>query len=781
MNRLQNKPVKPSKQNDDTQLTSLLAGYLSYWPVLLICLGLAFTAAYFYLRYTPEKYEATATILIKDKKKGAEDTKELEEMNMIGTQKIIENEVEVLHSRSIMDSVVKKLRLYAKISQEGKIKVEPGYLSCPVAIEAFNPDSLKSADKVYIKYNPDNKTVILNNSFSCHLNEWANTPYGKLRFITNPRYRPSYNTKPFYFDLRRTSIITDGLLGGLKVEIVSKLSSVLNLRYSDELPEKAEDVLNSVIDYYNIAAVDEKNILIKNTLASIEKRLAAVSADLDSIERKKQQYKSSNNAIDLDRQSSAYLEMLGRNSQEAGQVNVQLSVLDQLEKYVASSDNNEVLAPASLGINDQSLNQMVDNLNRSQLEYDRLKKTVAENNPILVSLREQINKVKPNIITHIQNQRKNLELSRNNLTSSVGRYNSMLNYIPQQEKQLLEISRDQQIKSAIYQFLLQKREESELSYANTLSDYKTVSSARSNRQPVSPKRMLVYIVAGFLGLFVPIMFITAKEMFNNKILYRKEIEELTEIPVIGEIAYSKSKNPLVIEQGKRSFIAEEFRKIRVSLLFLGIDAYHKKILVTSSLPEEGKSFVAANLALSLAMTGKKVALVDLDLHNPSLSSLFSLNEKAGVSDYLIGEKDIHEIINEVPQNENLSFITSGNLQPDASELLENGKVQQLISYLEGVYDLVIIDTAPVVLITDAYMLSACCDATLYVVRHKYTPKMVVKRIDENNKVNPLKNPAIIFNGVKTRGFFKNNYGYGYDYVYGKKLKNKEGKKLPAYQ
>lgn len=782
MNRIQNnKTVKPSKQGDDTQLTHLLAGYLAYWPILLIFLALSFTGAYFYLRYAPVKYEAAATILIKDEKKGAEDTKELDELNMIGTKKIIDNEVEVLKSRAIMDSVVKKLRLYAEVYQEGKIKMEPAYLSCPVVIEAYNPDSLKDTEKIYIKYNPDNKTVLLNNSFSCHTNEWSNTPYGVLRFLPNPRYKASYSTKPFYFDLTHTSLVTDGLLLGLKIETVNKLASVLNLSYRDDLPEKAEDILNAVIHYYNVAAVNEKNILVKNTLASIEKRLAVVSTDLDSIERKIQRYKSSSNAIDLHTQSSSYIDLVGRNSKEAGEVAVQLSVLDQLEKYVATSDNNEVLAPANMGINDQSLNQMVDNLNRSQLEYDRLKKTVAENNPILVSLKEQINKIKPNIVTHIQNQRKNLELSRNNLSSSVGKYNSMLNYIPQQEKQLLEISRDQQIKSAIYQFLLQKREESELSYAQTLSDSRIVSSATASRIPVSPKRMLIYIVAGFLGLFIPIVFITAKEMFNNKILYRKEIEELTEIPVIGEIAYSKSKNPLVIEPGKRSFIAEEFRKIRVSLLFLGIDAYHKKILVTSSLPEEGKSFVAANLALSLAMTGKKVALVDADLHNPSLSGLFGLSDKPGVSDYLIGEKSIQEIINEVPQNDNLSFITSGNLQPDASELLENGKIQQLISYLEGVFDLVIIDTAPVVLITDAYMLSACCDATLYVVRHKYTPKMVVKRIDENNKVNPLKNPAIIFNGVKTRGFFKNNYGYGYDYVYGKKLKNKEGKKLSAYQ
>ena len=772
----QNKTVK---QGDDTQLSQVVAGYLTYWPLFLIFLLLAIGGAFFYLRYATTKYEAKATLVIKDEKKGEDVTKEMQSLDMISTNKIIENESEVIQSRSIMDNVVKKLRLYAPISQKGQIKSEPGYINSPIVVESPNPDSMGQFEKIFFKYNPGKETVLLNDSFTVKMNEWVKTNYGTLRFLPNPRYIKSSETKPFYFNLVQTKYITEQKLLSLKVETVGKLSSVLNLSFRDDLPEKAEDILNELIHFYNLAGVNEKNILVKNTLASIEEWLAVVHDDLDSIEKKIQRFKAANSAVELNTQGNLYLQGVSSNDTKLGEVNVQLSVLDQLEKYVATSDNTIGLIPSSLGINDPSLTQLMGSLNSSQMEYEKLKKTVGDNNPILLSLKDQINKTKPNILSNIQNQRKNLELSRNSLASTGGRYSSMLNNIPQKEKELLEISRDQQIKSNIYQFLLQKREESELSYASTLSDSRVVSIAQSNRLPVSPKKLLIYIVAAFLGLALPVGLLGAKEMFNNKILYRKEIESLTSVPVIGEIAYNKSDKQLVLEPGKRSFIAEEFRKIRVSLLFLGIDANHKKILVTSSLPEEGKSFVAANLAMSLAMTGKKVALVDLDLHNPSLSNIFSLDDKPGVGDYLIGEKRIEEIINTVAVNPNLSFITSGNLQSDASELLENGKVQQLISYLESVYDLVIIDTAPVVLITDAYMLSSCCDATLYIVRHKYTPKMVVKRIDENNKVNPLKNPAIIFNGVKTRGFFKNNYGYGYDYVYGKKLKNKKEKKIPA--
>jgi capsular exopolysaccharide synthesis family protein len=312
------------------------------------------------------------------------------------------------------------------------------------------------------------------------------------------------------------------------------------------------------------------------------------------------------------------------------------------------------------------------------------------------------------------------------------------------------------------------------------SDSKVINMANSSGKPVSPKTAMIYFAALVLGLVLPVIFVNGREMLNNKILYRKEIESLTSIPVIGELVHNKSKSSLVLEPGKRSFIAEEFRKIRVSLLFLGIDSYHKKILVTSSIPGEGKSFIAANLAVSLAMTGKKVVLVDADLHNPSLGKLFGVTtEEIGVSEYLLGEKTADEIIRKVENHQNLSFVSSGGLHPTPSELLENGQIQNLVSYLEGIYDLVVIDTAPIVMVTDAYHLSSLADATLFVVRHKYTPKMLVKRIDENNKINSLKNPAIIFNGVKTRGFMKNNYGYGYDYVYGGNQKISKGKKLKA--
>jgi capsular exopolysaccharide synthesis family protein len=279
----------------------------------------------------------------------------------------------------------------------------------------------------------------------------------------------------------------------------------------------------------------------------------------------------------------------------------------------------------------------------------------------------------------------------------------------------------------------------------------------------------------FLGICFAI--ITILESFTGKVLYRSEVESRTSIPIIGEIAFDKSKKPIVIEAGRRSFIAEEFRKLRISLSFLGINSNHKKILVTSSISGEGKSFIAANLAISLALTGKKVVLVDMDLNNPTLAKILDVENGEGVTQFLTGEKEPEEIIRRVGEHENLFFVSSGYIPENPSELLSNGKVKDFIDYLDNAFDLVIIDTSPLVLVTDGYLLTGLCDATLFVIRHKYTPKMLIKRIDVNNHINPINNPAIIFNGVKVRGFFKNNYGYGYDYVYGNKQREKEKKSL----
>jgi capsular exopolysaccharide synthesis family protein len=292
-----------------------------------------------------------------------------------------------------------------------------------------------------------------------------------------------------------------------------------------------------------------------------------------------------------------------------------------------------------------------------------------------------------------------------------------------------------------------------------------VDQAESSINPVSPNRKIIYLASILAALIVGIGLVTAHETFNKKVLFRQEIESLSANPVIGEIAYEKTNAPIVIEEDSRTFIAEQFRKLGIALNFLKISPNKKKILITSTISGEGKSFVASNLAVTLALTGKKVVLIELDLNNPSLSYRFNINDSQGIASYLSGETEIEDIVKSTETSENLFFIAAGAQPKNPSKLLMNGRIQELLGVLEKEFDYVVIDTAPVAPLTDAYILSPYCDITLYVVRHNYTPKVFVERIDENNKISQLHNVAIVFNGVRPRGFGKYNYGYGYGYGY----------------
>lgn len=768
----------PTRQAEESLFNQILSRYIFYWPLFLILMFFFGSAAFVYLRYTTPKYEANATLIINDEKKGADNSKAVDALNMINSKKIIENEIEVLKSRSIMENVVKSLKLYASISIKGKIRDIPAYHSCPIILEAKDPDLLKPTKKMLLKYDNKNQTVYFNNKKMGKLNDWFNASFGVIRAIPNPNFNDENGKKPFYVSINHPQECAVNMLRDLKVTSENKLSSIVTLSYRDEIPDRCETILNEIIKQYDRASVEEKNSLARNTLQFVEERLQSVSKDLDSIESTVKSYKSGAGASDISTQGQLYLQNVSSNDQELGRLNMQLSVLNQVESAIGNSSSmNNGITPSTVGINDPSLTQLVTELNSKELEYERLRKTVAENNPMLVSIRDQINKIKPTIRENLSSQRKNLEASRNNLLSTNSQYNAMLSSIPEKEREILEKSRDQQVKTGIYSFLLQKKEESELSYASTLSDSRVINHAQATKFPVTPNKKFIFLGAIMAAIVIGIVFITAREGLSKNILYRKDLESMTEIPVIGEVAYNDSKESVVIEKGKRSFIAEEFRKIRASLHFLGINSLKRKILITSSIPGEGKSFIAANLAISHAMTGKRVILVDIDLHNPGLGKLFGKStQDVGLSDYLDNRVSLQEIMNPISGYDHFYFIPSGTLHESPSELLLNQKIEALIDQLDHQFDLIILDTAPSALITDAYHLTNLCDTTLYVVRHKHTPKFLLKRLDEGMEINPLKNPGIIFNGVKKRGFFKNNYGYGYDYVYGGKYGPDQSKK-----
>lgn len=749
---------------DSNVFQDILNKYLPYWPLFAVLLVASIALAWVYLRYTIPVYESTATILIKDEKKGLDQSEIVEAMNLFGSKKIVENEIEVIHSRSLAREVVKRLGLYAPITEEGRLVDRAGYAISPVKIELQAPDSLTEVGKVYFTYNDKNKSVTFRET-SYPLSTWVETPYGRMRFLPNQSYAGHTQKKPLYFSLINVKAAARGLLGSLKISPSSKLSTVINLKYRDQVPKRSDDVLNALINAYNEAAIEDKNSLASNTLLFIEDRLKFVVNDLDSVERSLQSYRTRNNIIDISAQGRLFLESVGLNDQKVSEMNMQLAVLDQVENYVISKNTKGGIVPATLGVNDPLLSQLLQKLYEAELQYEQLKETTGENSPILVGLADQINRMRPNILENVRNQRRNLEAGKNDIYSTNTKYNSLLSSLPQKERELLDISRQQAIKNNIYTFLLQKREETALSYASTVADSRLVDSAESTPGPVSPNRKFTYLIGIIAAILIGVALITIKESINRNILFRSEIEKYTSTPILGEVIHDNGKNPLVITEGNRSFIAEQFRQLRTSLGYLGINSRKKKILVTSTISGEGKSFITANLGVSLSLMGKKVVLLELDLRKPKLSGIFNMSQQSGITNFFIGEKEVEDIIKKCEGYNNLFIIPAGPIPPNPSELIMNGRLQELLHYLESVFDYIIIDTAPVNPVTDAYILSPLCDATLYVIRHGITPRNYIQKLDEHNKIKGLNNMAIIFNGVRNRGFSKYGYGYGYGYGY----------------
>ena len=760
------------EEGDEISIGDFIYKFLPFWPLFVLLVIIGLSGAWLYLRYKMPVYQTTATLLIKDDKNSNPGKDLMQAFDMFGSKKSVENEVEVLQSKTLMQEVVKNLHLYAPLTVKGRVVAQSAYLISPIVIEAREPDSLKDVKQVHFIFNEAQQTVSIASKIY-PLNQWVITPFGILQFLPNKYYKSGDKEPNLYFSLVPIKTTANNTLKEIKIASSSKESTVIDLSIEGEVPKRGEDILNELLKVYNQAAILDKNMLAANTLKFVNDRLGYVVNELDSVEGKLQSFKSRNKITDISAQGKIYLETVATNDQKVGEINMRLSALDQVENYVKSNGGIGGIVPATFGIADPVLTELLKNLSELELQYTQTKKIVPENNPTLVALVDGINKLKPGILENIRNQRKNLEAGRNDLTGTNNQFSSILKTIPEQERELLSISRQQAIKNNIYTFLLQKREETALSFASAIADSRILDKAESSDVPISPKRSLIYLIAVITALAVSISIISFKEVFTRTVQERSDIEKYTGIPFLGEIAYDKSKLPIVISEGKRSFIAEQFRQLRTSLGFLGIDETRKKLLITSNISGEGKSFISVNLGISFALMDKKVVLLELDLRKPKLSDQLNVSREIGISNYLVGKLKETDIIKPTAIK-NLFLIPSGPIPPNPSELLSNGKLQELLRMLGQTFDYIIMDSAPINPVTDSFILSPMADVTLFIVRHDYTPKILLKKLEQQNKMSSLKNSAIVYNGVKGKGIEKyGGYGYGYGYGYTEDEDNKK--------
>lgn len=756
------------KEKKEENLISLIRfRFVPYWPLFVLLLVLSGIGAWMYLKTVTPTYSASASIVIKDEKKGTDDSKLLESLNISSAKKIVENEIEVIQSRDLMKKVVTKLNLYAPLYEKEKFKNVTAYTSSPVRIEAKDPDQLTGTKPIFFTYNNAEATVQIEKA-KYPLNNWVSTPYGTLKFSKNPQFQQAAKGDLF-FTLNKPINVAGGLVQNLSIATSSKSSTVIDLTFADESPIRAQDVLNELINTYTKYTIDEKNSVAAGAVTFIEDRLKNVVKELDSIERSLQNYKTTRGIVDLSEQGKQFLLNVGDNDRKVGDISAQLAILNQVENYVVKKGESAGMVPSTVGLTDPGLTGLLERLNENELKYESMKKTVGENNPSVAAVAKEIEQLRPSVLENIRNQQKSLEASRRNLSSTNGMYTSMLRTIPQQERVLLDMSRQQSIKSGVYSFLLQKREEAVLSSSSSVADSRVLDSAIASSSPVSPKKMQIYLLACILAFILGIGIVSAKEFFSNKILFRSEIETLTTLPIAGEITSVKHKDELVIVDPKKLFMAEQFRQLRASIGLYSKDDQKKKLMITSSISGEGKSFIASNLGLSLAMSGKKVVLIDFDVRSPKTSRTFGLQQGKGLAEYLEGKTSIEKIINKIEIEQsgysNLFIIPAGRSEINPTELLQSERILELFSYLDDHFDFILVDTSPVDAVIDAYVLSDYCDKTLFVVRHGYTPKTIVQLFDKNSKVKSLKNLSIVFNSIKPRGFVKNTYGYGYGYGY----------------
>lgn len=752
------------EESDEISIGDLLYKFLPFWPLFMLLVLIFISGAWLYLRYKMPIYKTTATLLIKDDKKSPGSADMMQAFDMFGSKKSVENEIEVLQSKTLMQEVVKNLHLYAPLTVKGRVTTQSAYLISPIVIEAKNPDSLKDVKEVHFTFGEAAQTVNIENKVY-PLNQWVSTRFGILQFIPNKYYKPDDKEQNLYFSLINVKNAANNTLNEVKIASSSKESTVIDLSIEGEIPKRGEDILDELLKVYNQAAILDKNMLAANTLKFVNDRLGYVVNELDSVEGKLQSFKSRNKITDISVQGKIYLETVATNDQKVSEINMRLSALDQVENYVKSNGGIGGIVPATFGIADPVLTELLKKLSDLELQYTQTKKIVPENNPAVIALVDGINKLKPGILENIQNQRRNLQAGRNDLTGTNNQFSSLLRTIPEQERELLGISRQQAIKNNIYTFLLQKKEETALSFASAIADSRILDKAESSDVPVSPKKNLIYLAALLAALVLGIAMIYIKEMLTRTVQDRSDVEKYTDIPFLGEVMYDRSKSPTVIAEGKRSYIAEQFRQLRTSLGFMGIDETHKKLLITSNISGEGKSFISINLGISLALMNKKVILLELDLRKPKLSDQLNISRNTGMSNYLVGKLTMAEIIKPTAF-ENLFLISSGPIPPNPSELISNGKLPELLTHLEKTFDYIIMDSAPITPVTDSFILSPMADVTLFIVRHDYTPKVLLQKLEERHKMNTLKNSAIIYNGVKGKGYKKYGYGYGYGNGYG---------------
>lgn len=761
-------------QKDYIDLKHILSKYGRYWYLFLISLLVCALFAFVYLYFTPYNYRVQSTILLKEvdsESNPLTGNSALGEINLLSMKHKIDNEIEVLKSISLIQRVFTELSLHATYHVERQFKTLEIYGSeVPIRL-SFNklhPTAFKRSITVRRKTTSTYELKEDDGAVSTHkYGEEVSKPYGIFTVIAAQDTRTQ---EPIIIKFHDITKLATEYNEKMVVETVNKKASVIRISVIESVPEKGKAIINKLFEVYQKEALADRNLIANTTIQFIDERLKFLTSELTDVEKDVEEYKRANELTNVTANADQYIARASEYNKQLADIGIQIEVLESIETYINKQPGKYELVPSTLSIQDPTLVQLIARFNELQLEKERMLRTTLPNNPLVQDINEQLASLQLNILENLHNIKNGLVITQKSLQSTSGRFRSQIQKVPSIERDLLEISRQQGTKGNLYLFLLQKREESALAQEITVPNTRLLDSATAEDKPVSPKKTLVYLLAVLFGLGLPFSGIYIKDSLNDKIQSKRDVQRATNTPILGQISHNSSGKNLIVTEESGTSIAELFRLVRSNLQFATAGKENKVVLVTSSTSGEGKTFFSINIAASLTLIGKKVALLELDLRMPSLFKQLRIIPGIGISDYLVAtdKVSIEDILRPHESVPGLFIASSGSLPPNPAELMSSDNLAQLINKLKASFDYIIIDTAPVGKVADAFSLSPLVDSTIYIVRYNYTSKNQLELIEEIYATKKFAHPMIVLNDAKEET--PHAYGYGYNYGYKKSEK-----------
>lgn len=776
-----------------TIYTALILNWKWFVLSLIICMG----AAHIYLRYATPIYQSAAKLLIKDDEgsssssfKGGNSIMSATNLGIISNSNGIDNEMEILKSRTLAQQTVYDLKLYVNYRHEGKLKDHVLYGDQEVNIDMDLEHLKKLNAPMNLKITREGRNYhvtgsyyvpIDNNSFKPEavnidktfsaLPATIGTRVGVVRFTQNGNYmlRDGESLKA---TMIAPEIAAGKYVGNLNVTESSKTTTIVDLVLNDEIPQRAIDYLKQLAIVYNRQANEDKNEIAVRTEQFINQRLEKINAELGSTEGQLENYKKRNNMVELKTNATQAVANADQYAQKLSEANTQVALLDELTKYMNEPSNRHQPIPSNVGLSDASATSLINEYNKIALQRNQLLHSASENSPTVTPLTAQLDDLNSSIKRAMTQARAGLRIQRNSIAAQAGKYEGQINNTPEQERMLTQIGRQQEVKSGLYLMLLQKREENSISLAATADKGKLIDTPVFTGK-VTPKNSIIMLIALILGLAIPAGILFLLEFFRYKIEGHNDVEKLTNLPIIADVAIAseraKTKADIVVHENKNNLMEEIFRSLRTNLQFL-LKQHDKVIMFTSTTSGEGKTFIASNVAISFALLGKKVVLVGLDVRKPRLAELFEIDDHHhGITNLLVKDEvnwsDVKEQIIPSGINDKLDILMAGPVPPNPGELVTRESLDQTMEQLKEHYDYILIDTAPVGLVTDTLALGRISNATVYVCRADFTQKASFGLINSLSMEKKLPNMSIVLNGVDLS---KKKYGYYYGYgKYGK--------------